>query len=56
LTPDFVSGTVAELLADGPRLAAMTAAAAQAGHPDAARRVARVALEVARQAREGRRP
>jgi UDP-N-acetylglucosamine--N-acetylmuramyl-(pentapeptide) pyrophosphoryl-undecaprenol N-acetylglucosamine transferase len=30
----------------------MTAAAALAGHPDAARRVAEVALEVARRARD----
>ncbi|HEX7322309.1 MAG TPA: undecaprenyldiphospho-muramoylpentapeptide beta-N-acetylglucosaminyltransferase [Mycobacterium sp.] len=51
LTPDFVAGPVTELLTDEPRLAAMTAAAALAGHPDAARRVASVALEVAREAR-----
>jgi UDP-N-acetylglucosamine--N-acetylmuramyl-(pentapeptide) pyrophosphoryl-undecaprenol N-acetylglucosamine transferase len=54
LTPDFVAGTVAELLTDGPRLAAMTAAAAQAGHPDAARQVAQVALDVAREAHQAR--
>ncbi|MGB7505712.1 MAG: UDP-N-acetylglucosamine--N-acetylmuramyl-(pentapeptide) pyrophosphoryl-undecaprenol N-acetylglucosamine transferase, partial [Mycobacterium sp.] len=40
---------------DGARLTTMTAAAALAGHPDAARRVAEVALEVARAARDGRR-
>jgi UDP-N-acetylglucosamine--N-acetylmuramyl-(pentapeptide) pyrophosphoryl-undecaprenol N-acetylglucosamine transferase len=51
LTPDFVAGTVAELLTDAPRLAAMTAAAARAGHPAAARQVASVALDVARAAR-----
>lgn len=51
LTPDFVAGTVAGLLTDEPRLAAMTAAARQAGHPDAARRVAQVALDVAADAR-----
>lgn len=51
LTPDFVAGTVAGLLTDEPRLAAMTAAAALAGHPDAARRVAQVALDVARASR-----
>ncbi|HEU0190870.1 MAG TPA: undecaprenyldiphospho-muramoylpentapeptide beta-N-acetylglucosaminyltransferase [Mycobacterium sp.] len=54
LTPEFVAGPVAELLTDEPRLAAMTAAAALAGHPDAARRVASVALDVAREARGGR--
>ena len=48
LTPAFVGDTVAGLLADGPRLSAMTAAAAMAGHPDAAQRVAEVALDVAR--------
>ena len=48
LTPEFVGDTVAGLLADGPRLTAMTAAAAMAGHRDAAQRVAEVALEVAR--------
>ncbi|WP_374238437.1 undecaprenyldiphospho-muramoylpentapeptide beta-N-acetylglucosaminyltransferase [Mycobacterium sp. PSTR-4-N] len=47
LTPDLVATTVAGLLTDGARLAAMTAAAKLAGHPDAARRVAEVALEVA---------
>lgn len=47
LTPDLVATTVAGLLTDRTRLAAMTAAAKLAGHPDAARRVAEVALEVA---------
>jgi UDP-N-acetylglucosamine--N-acetylmuramyl-(pentapeptide) pyrophosphoryl-undecaprenol N-acetylglucosamine transferase len=32
----------------------MTAAAARVGHPDAARRVARAALDIARQARQAR--
>jgi UDP-N-acetylglucosamine--N-acetylmuramyl-(pentapeptide) pyrophosphoryl-undecaprenol N-acetylglucosamine transferase len=54
LTPDFVAGTVAGLLVDEARLAAMTSAAALAGHPEAARRVASVALEVAVAARSGR--
>jgi UDP-N-acetylglucosamine--N-acetylmuramyl-(pentapeptide) pyrophosphoryl-undecaprenol N-acetylglucosamine transferase len=54
LTPGLVAGTVAGLLTDGPRLAAMTAAAEQVGHRDAAQRVARVALDVARAAREAR--
>jgi len=47
LTPAFVGDTVAGLLGDPPRLAAMTASAALAGHRDAAQRVAEVALEVA---------
>ena len=54
LTPAFVADTVAGLLADGPRLTAMTAAAALAGHRDAAQRVAEVALDVARTSRAGR--
>ena len=48
LTPDFVADTVAGLLTDSARLQAMTAAAALAGHRDAAQRVAEVALDVAR--------
>lgn len=52
LTPAFVADTVAPLLTDGARLTAMTAAAALAGHPDAARRVAEVALDVARASRD----
>jgi UDP-N-acetylglucosamine--N-acetylmuramyl-(pentapeptide) pyrophosphoryl-undecaprenol N-acetylglucosamine transferase len=48
LTPDFVGGTVAQLLTDAPRLTAMTAAAAMAGHRDAAQKVAEIALDVAR--------
>jgi UDP-N-acetylglucosamine--N-acetylmuramyl-(pentapeptide) pyrophosphoryl-undecaprenol N-acetylglucosamine transferase len=51
LTPDFVATTVAGVLTDAPRLAAMTTAAALVGHRDAAERVAQVALEVAREAR-----
>ena len=47
LTPAFVADTVSGLLTDAPRLAAMTAAATQVGHPDAARRVAQAALDVA---------
>lgn len=54
LTPEFVADTVAGLLTDEARLAAMTAAAVQAGHPEAAMRVASVALEVASAARDGR--
>ncbi len=55
LTPNLVAEQVAGLLNDQPRLAAMTAAAALVGHPEAARRVAQVALDVAREARDGRR-
>ena len=52
LTPTFVADTVAALLTDVPRLQAMTAAAALAGHRDAAQRVAEVALDVARRSRK----
>lgn len=57
LTPEFIAGTVAELLRDGTRLGAMTDAAALAGHRDAALQVAKVALEVAEEfkARRSRR-
>ena len=54
LTPEFVGDTVAGLVGDGPRLTAMTAAAAMAGHRDAAQRVAEVALDVARSGRGSR--
>jgi UDP-N-acetylglucosamine--N-acetylmuramyl-(pentapeptide) pyrophosphoryl-undecaprenol N-acetylglucosamine transferase len=54
LTPDFVANQVGALLNDAPRLAAMTAAAALAGHPKAAQQVACVALDVAKQARQAR--
>lgn len=50
LGPGFIAQTVAGLLNDPARLAAMTAAAALSGHRDAARRVAEVALDVARNA------
>ncbi len=50
LTPALVAQRVAGLLNDPQRLAAMTAAAARVGHPDAARRVAQAALDVARRA------
>ncbi len=55
LTAAFVSETVRVLLGDPDRLTAMTAAAALSGHPDAARRVAEVALEVAAANRGARR-
>ncbi|HTY26955.1 MAG TPA: undecaprenyldiphospho-muramoylpentapeptide beta-N-acetylglucosaminyltransferase [Mycobacterium sp.] len=55
LTPDFVASEVVGLLTDAPRLQAMTAAAAQVGHRDAARRVAEVALDVARSGRRAAR-
>lgn len=53
LTPALVAREVAGLLTDPPRLAAMTAAAAQVGHRDAARQVAQAALDIARRARAG---
>ncbi len=52
LTPGFVAEQVAGLLTDEARLTAMTAAAVLVGHPEAARQVARVALDVAREARD----
>lgn len=51
LTSRYVADEVVPLLRDGPRLAAMTAAAATVGHRDAAQRVAEVVLDVARAAR-----
>ncbi|OBH50047.1 undecaprenyldiphospho-muramoylpentapeptide beta-N-acetylglucosaminyltransferase [Mycobacterium mantenii] len=54
LTPELVAREVAALLGDPPRLAAMTAAAARVGHPDAARQVAQAALDIARKAQLGR--
>ena len=54
LTPEFVGHSVTGLLSDEPRMTAMTAAAAMAGHRDAAQRVAQVALDVARDGREWR--
>ncbi|MGD1282649.1 undecaprenyldiphospho-muramoylpentapeptide beta-N-acetylglucosaminyltransferase [Mycobacterium seoulense] len=53
LTPELVAREVAGLLNDPPRLAAMTAAAARVGHPDAARHVAQAALDIARKAAAG---
>ncbi|ORW16777.1 undecaprenyldiphospho-muramoylpentapeptide beta-N-acetylglucosaminyltransferase [Mycobacterium palustre] len=50
LTPAAVAERVSALLTDPPRLAAMTAAAARVGHPDAARQVAQAALDIARRA------
>ncbi|OMC54739.1 undecaprenyldiphospho-muramoylpentapeptide beta-N-acetylglucosaminyltransferase [Mycobacterium sp. IS-2888] len=55
LTPGLVAQRVIGLLTDPARLAAMTAAAARVGHPDAARQVAQAALDVARLASRGRR-
>jgi UDP-N-acetylglucosamine--N-acetylmuramyl-(pentapeptide) pyrophosphoryl-undecaprenol N-acetylglucosamine transferase len=54
LTPRFVADQLAALLGDAPGLAAMTKAAALVGHPDAAQQVARVGLDVAKQARQRR--
>ncbi len=47
LTPELVARQVGGLLNDPRRLAAMTAAAAQVGPPDAARQVALAALDLA---------
>lgn len=47
LTPTFVAETGRVLLGDPRRLTTMTTAAAMAGYPEAARRVAQVALDVA---------
>jgi UDP-N-acetylglucosamine--N-acetylmuramyl-(pentapeptide) pyrophosphoryl-undecaprenol N-acetylglucosamine transferase len=55
LSPAFVADQVGRLLNDGPRLAAMTKAAALVGHPEAAQHVAQVVLDVARAARDGKR-
>ncbi len=54
LSPSLIAKTVVPVLADTDRLQRMTTAAALAGHRDAARRVAEVALEVARQGRADR--
>jgi UDP-N-acetylglucosamine--N-acetylmuramyl-(pentapeptide) pyrophosphoryl-undecaprenol N-acetylglucosamine transferase len=54
LSPGLVADTVSNILNDGARLQEMTAAAALAGHRDAAQRVAEVALDVARASRNGR--
>jgi UDP-N-acetylglucosamine--N-acetylmuramyl-(pentapeptide) pyrophosphoryl-undecaprenol N-acetylglucosamine transferase len=48
LSPQFVADTVVPLLTDTGRLQTMTAGAALSGHRDAARHVAHVALDVAR--------
>ena len=55
LSPTFIANTVCDLLGDEHALARMTAAAVLAGHRDAARRVAQVALEVAAEFRRARR-
>ena len=55
LTSDFITETVRVLLADPQRLTAMTTAASLAGHRGAARRVAEIALDIAR-ADRGRTP
>ncbi|WP_099051721.1 undecaprenyldiphospho-muramoylpentapeptide beta-N-acetylglucosaminyltransferase [Mycobacteroides salmoniphilum] len=55
LTPETLAHMVIEIASDSDKLAAMTSAAALSGHPDAARRVAQVALDVAREGRSQRR-
>jgi UDP-N-acetylglucosamine--N-acetylmuramyl-(pentapeptide) pyrophosphoryl-undecaprenol N-acetylglucosamine transferase len=52
LTPSVVADIVAGLLNDAGRLQSMTAAAALAGHRDAAQRVAEIAMDVARGGRK----
>jgi UDP-N-acetylglucosamine--N-acetylmuramyl-(pentapeptide) pyrophosphoryl-undecaprenol N-acetylglucosamine transferase len=52
LTPSLVADIVAGLLNDAGRLQSMTAAAALAGHRDAAQRVAEIAMDVARGGRK----
>ncbi|MGB5110098.1 MAG: undecaprenyldiphospho-muramoylpentapeptide beta-N-acetylglucosaminyltransferase [Mycobacterium sp.] len=54
LSPSLIAETVVPVLADTDRLQRMATAAALAGHRDAARRVAEVVLEVARQGRADR--
>lgn len=54
LSPQFVADTVVPLLTDTGRMQTMTAGAALSGHRDAARRVAHVALDVAREAADVR--
>ncbi|WP_197379755.1 undecaprenyldiphospho-muramoylpentapeptide beta-N-acetylglucosaminyltransferase [Mycolicibacterium mengxianglii] len=54
LTPRFVAEVADALLTDPPRLSAMTSAAAQVGHRDAAERVAAVALDIALSGRAAR--
>ena len=51
LSPQFVADTVAGLFTETGRLQAMTAAAALAGHRDAAQKVAQVALDIARESK-----
>jgi UDP-N-acetylglucosamine--N-acetylmuramyl-(pentapeptide) pyrophosphoryl-undecaprenol N-acetylglucosamine transferase len=52
LTPNFLADRVCRLLSADRELAQMTSAARLAGHPDAARRVAQVALDVAEEFRQ----
>lgn len=51
LTPESLAHMVIEMVSDPAKLAAMTSAAALSGHPEAARQVAQVALDVARERR-----
>ncbi|MGV0646009.1 undecaprenyldiphospho-muramoylpentapeptide beta-N-acetylglucosaminyltransferase [Mycolicibacterium sp. XJ2546] len=52
LSPSFVANTVVGLLTDTGRMQSMTAAAALAGHRDAAQRIAQIALDIARAERK----
>ncbi|BBZ43636.1 undecaprenyldiphospho-muramoylpentapeptide beta-N-acetylglucosaminyltransferase [Mycobacterium parmense] len=53
LTPGLVAQQAGDLLGNPARLAAMTSAAAQVGHRDAAMQVAQAALDIARRAVPG---
>lgn len=55
LTSGFIADEVVGIITDTARLTAMTDAAAQVGHRDAAGRVADVVLEIARAGRKARR-
>ncbi|MGH3726670.1 MAG: undecaprenyldiphospho-muramoylpentapeptide beta-N-acetylglucosaminyltransferase [Mycobacterium sp.] len=55
LTPETLARMVIDIVADTGRLSEMTSAATLSGHPGAARRVAQVALDVAREQRSQKR-
>lgn len=55
LTPETLARMVIDIVADTGRLSEMTSAATLSGHPGAARQVAQVALDVAREQRSQKR-
>lgn len=55
LTPETLAHMVIEIASDSAKLAEMTSAAALSGHPEAARQVAQVALDIARAGRSDER-